>query len=140
MDADAAHNKPVAQKYGVASFPTIKFFGKGKENKGNPAAYDGGRSEQAFIDFLNEKCGTHRAVGGGLNDFAGRVPSLDELAQKFIDATTDARTIILSEAAVLGKEAKHYIRVMEKITEKSNEYITRELKRYTLYSLPSTPG
>jgi len=128
MDADAAHNKPVAQKYGVSSFPTIKFFGKGEENK-EPISYTGGRSEQAFVDFLNEKCGTHRAVGGGLNDLAGRIPSLDELAQKFIDATTDVRTTILGEAAILGKEAKHYIRVMEKITEKSNEYITKELKR-----------
>ncbi|KAF9643973.1 disulfide isomerase [Thelephora ganbajun] len=129
MDADAAYNKPVAQKYGVASYPTIKFFGKGEDNKEKPIAYNGGRSEQAFVDFLNEKCGTHRAIGGGLNDFAGRVPSLDELAQKFIDATTDVRTTILDEAASLGKDAKGYIRVMEKIVTKSNDYITKELKR-----------
>lgn len=132
MDADAGHNKPIAQMYGVTSFPTIKFFGKGKDNKGNPIAYNGGRSEQAFIDFLNEKCGTQRAVGGGLNDLAGRIPSLDELAQKFIDATTDVRTSILREAATLGDDAKQYIRAMGKIMEKSNDYITKELKRYAI--------
>lgn len=126
--------------YGVSSYPTIKFFGKGKENKEKPIAYNGGRSEQAFVDFLNEKCGTQRAVGGGLNDLAGRIPSLDELAQKFIDATADARTTILGEAANLGKDAKGYIRVMEKIVEKSSEYITKELKRYALFCLPSTPS
>ena len=130
MDADAHHNKPVAQMYGVTSYPTIKFFGRGKENKENPPAYNGGRSEQAFIDFLNEKCGTQRAIGGGLNDLAGRIPSLDELAQKFIDATTDARSTILAEATILGEEAKGYIRIMEKVAEKSNDYITKELKRY----------
>jgi len=138
VDADSGHNKPVAQMYGVSSYPTIKFFGKGKENKEHPIAYNGARSEQAFVDFLNEKCGTQRAVGGGLHDFAGRIPSLDELAQKFIDATTDARTTILSEAANLGKDAKGYIRVMEKVMEKSSEYITKELKRYALYSLLSS--
>ena len=138
MDADAGHNKPVAQMYGVSSYPTLKFFGRGKENKGNPVTYNGGRSEQAFVDFLNEKCGTQRAVGGGLHDMAGRIPSLDELAQKFIDATADVRTTILGEAANLGKEAKGYIRVMEKIAEKSSEYITKELKRYALYCLPCT--
>jgi protein disulfide-isomerase A6 len=65
LDADAVPNKPLAEKYGVKGFPTIKFFSK--DNK-EPEAYEGGRTEEAFVSFLNEKCGTHRAVGGGLND------------------------------------------------------------------------
>lgn len=32
VDADAANNRPLAEKYEVGSFPTIKFFPKG--NKG----------------------------------------------------------------------------------------------------------
>lgn len=135
MDADAAHNKPVAQKYGVSSFPTIKFFGEGEDGKANPIAYNGGRDEKAFVSFLNEKCGTHRAVGGGLNDLAGRIPSLDDLAQKFLDATAGARATIISEAVTLGNESKQYVRVMEKVVAKSNDYITKELKRYALYSV-----
>lgn len=134
LDADAEHNKPIAQMYGVSSYPTIKFFGEGKDSKANPVAYNGGRDEQSFVNFLNEKCGTHRAVGGGLNDLAGRVPSLDELAQKFIDATSDARATIIGKAANFGKDSKQYIRVMEKVVEKSNDYITKELKRYALHS------
>jgi protein disulfide-isomerase A6 len=133
MDADAAHNKPIAQMYSVSSYPTIKFFEKGKENKANPIAYDGGRDEKALVDFLNAKCGTHRAVGGGLNGLAGRVPSLDDLAQKFIDATTDVRTAIIGEAANLGKESKRYISAMQKIMAKSNDFVTKEVKRYALY-------
>ena len=140
MDADASHNKPVSQKYGVSSYPTIKFFGEGEDSKANPIAYNGGRDEQAFVDFLNEKCGTHRAVGGGLNDLAGRVPSLDDLAQKFIDATADVRTTIIKEAVALGNDSKQYIRVMEKVVEKSNDYITRELKRYASTPLPYKLG
>lgn len=64
MDADAALNKPLAAKYGVKSFPTIKFFAKG----GEILDYEGGRTEADFVAYLNEKCGTNRAVGGGLND------------------------------------------------------------------------
>lgn len=64
VDADAEVNRPLALKYGIQSFPTIKFFPKG----GEPIAYEGGRQEADFVQFLNEKCGTHRAVGGGLND------------------------------------------------------------------------
>ena len=33
LDADAAQNKPLAEKYGVQSYPTIKFFAKGKKGK-----------------------------------------------------------------------------------------------------------
>jgi protein disulfide-isomerase A6 len=69
VDADAEPNRPLAEKYGVKSFPTIMFFAKG----GEPVDYTGGRSEADFVAFLNEKCGTHRAVGGGLNDEVGVV-------------------------------------------------------------------
>jgi protein disulfide-isomerase A6 len=47
MDADAADNKPVAGRFGVKSFPTIKFFPKGSSL---PIAYESGRSEEQFID------------------------------------------------------------------------------------------
>lgn len=30
--------------------------------------YSGGRSEEDFVNFMNEKCGTKRTPGGGLND------------------------------------------------------------------------
>ena len=65
VDADAKVNAALAQKYEISSFPTLKFFSK--DNK-EPEDYDGDRSEEAFVSFLNEKCGTKRAVGGGLND------------------------------------------------------------------------
>lgn len=65
MDADAALNKEIAGRYGVASYPTIKFFPRGGKEV---ESYEEARSEQAFVTFLNERCGTYRAVGGGLND------------------------------------------------------------------------
>ena len=37
------------------------------------------------MDYLNEKAGTHRVAGGGLNDQAGRVPELDQVAAKFAE-------------------------------------------------------
>jgi len=69
VDADAKANAPLAEKYGVKSFPTIKFFSKGHKDK--PEDYEGGRTEADFTSFLNEKCGTQRAIGGGLTDKVG---------------------------------------------------------------------
>lgn len=65
VDGDDQKNKGLTSKYGVSGYPTIKFFSK--DNK-EPVDYEGGRSEADFISFLNEKCGTQRAVGGGLTD------------------------------------------------------------------------
>jgi len=72
LNADAPESKPLAQEYGVSSFPTIKFFPKGADQ--NPIEYDTGRDEAQFTEFLNKHCGTHRAVGGGLNDIVCIVP------------------------------------------------------------------
>ena len=69
VDADAALNKPLSEKYGITGYPTLKFFSK--ENKESPLAYEGGRDEASFVAYLNEKCGTQRAVGGGLNEEVG---------------------------------------------------------------------
>ncbi|KAF7986489.1 hypothetical protein HWV62_31295 [Athelia sp. TMB] len=129
VDADDTLNKPLAAEYGVKSFPTIKFFAKG----GEVVDYEGGRTEAAFTEFLNEKCGTHRAVGGGLNDLAGRLPSLDALATQFAAASTSARDTLYKEATALATEAgvasAHYIRVMDKVRAGAEDYVERESKR-----------
>ena len=130
IDADAQDNKEIASRYGVASYPTIKFFPRGSEEA---IDYDRGRSEQDFVDFLNEHCGTHRAVGGGFNDAAGRIQELDTLAQKFLSASGDARDAIIKEASevvnTVEPAAKHYVRVMEKIVADGEAYITKETSR-----------
>ena len=56
----------MGEKYGVKGFPTIKFFPKGEDK--TPIDYDKGRSEEDLVKYLNEKCGTERQVGGGLNE------------------------------------------------------------------------
>jgi protein disulfide-isomerase A6 len=131
LDADAEANRPLAMKYNVQSFPTIKFFPKG----GEPIEYGGGRQEADFVQFLNEKCGTYRAVGGGLNDQAGRHPEFDALASKFFTATGAARDSIYKEASALGAQvgpaAAHYIRVMEKVVNGKADYFSKESKRLT---------
>ena len=48
MNADEPENKPIASKYDVRSFPTIKFFPKGDDK--TPIMYSSGRSEDQFIE------------------------------------------------------------------------------------------
>ncbi|TEB33343.1 disulfide isomerase [Coprinellus micaceus] len=131
MNADDEKNKPLAAKYGVSSYPTIKFFGNGADK--TPEDYNGGRSEALLVEFLNEKCGAQRAVGGGLNAQAGRVADLDAIAKQFVAAAKDARATLLKDATALagkaGDVAKHYVRAMEKLAGGAEAYIEKESKR-----------
>jgi hypothetical protein len=62
-------------------------FSKGSKE---PVDYQGARSEVDFVRYLNERAGTHRLVGGALDDTAGRITDMDELAKKLASATNDA--------------------------------------------------
>ncbi|EPQ54104.1 protein disulfide isomerase [Gloeophyllum trabeum ATCC 11539] len=131
VDADAQPNRPLAEKYGVSSYPTIKFFPKG--HKEDPEPYEGPRTEEGFVEYLNQKCGTHRTPGGLLSEMAGRLPELDTIASKFVIATGDARDSLFKEALSLATQAgatgKHYLRVMEKVVNGTEDYVERESKR-----------
>ncbi|GAA6011053.1 hypothetical protein JCM10207_005479 [Rhodosporidiobolus poonsookiae] len=99
-NADEGANKPLAQKYGVTGYPTLKFIAP--PSKGGQAEdYRGPRSEEAFLDFLNEKCGTHKLPGGLLSDLAGRIPSLDTLASLYLHPTA-TRPALLESASALA--------------------------------------
>ncbi len=65
LDADQAQNKPLASKYGVTGFPTLKWFPKGNKDG---EEYNAGRDVPSFVKFINEKAGTHRTADGGLSE------------------------------------------------------------------------
>ena len=97
------------------------------------------RTEEAFVDFLNEHCGTHRAVGGLLDDNAGRHPEFDSMASRFIVATCDVRDTLYKDAQLLGQafgpKYKYYLRIMEKVVNGTEDYVEKESKRYVLCDL-----
>jgi protein disulfide-isomerase A6 len=128
VDAEAPDSKRTATDHGVTSYPTLKWFAAGKE----PVPYEGARSEQAFLDFINKEVGTYRAVGGGLTAAGGTVAALDSVIQKIVDAGGD----IASKADELVKAAKsekspfaaYYGKVAEKV-KKNSGYVEKELSR-----------
>lgn len=133
VDAESEDSKATASKQGVTSYPTIKFFPAGSKEA---EAYSGGRSEEDFVKFLNEKAGTHRAVGGGLSATAGLVDILNAVVDKFTagEATlADAATEAKKEAESLKegaqyKYAEYYIKVFDKLS-KNDDHASKELAR-----------
>lgn len=132
VDAEGENSKATAKDQGVSSYPTIKFFPKGSTT---PEAYNGGRTEKDFVEFINLKAGTHRAVGGGLDATAGTIESLDSLVAKFTGGASISEVAAeVSKAANDLKEnaqykyADYYVKVFEKLG-KSDNYAAKELAR-----------
>jgi protein disulfide-isomerase A6 len=127
VDAEAENSKATAQSQGIKSYPTIKFFPKGSKE---PVAYDGGRTAQALVDYINEKAGTHRLVGGALDAKAGTIEALDTVIAKLTGSNIGEITKEAKKAAkgLEDKYAKYYVKVLEK-TEKSKSYVEKEVKR-----------
>ena len=131
IDAEAENAKATAQSQGVTGYPTIKFFPKGSTE---PEAYGGGRSEEALVDFINEKAGTYRLVGGGLNAKAGTVESIDSVIQKYISAgglkDVEKATEEIKKAAgdIKDKSVDYYLRALAKLTG-NPEYAMKEQTR-----------
>jgi protein disulfide-isomerase A6 len=57
---DATTDQDLSGKYEIKGFPTIKYFPKGKKDA--PEDYDGGRSADTIVKWVNDKIGTSRKV------------------------------------------------------------------------------
>ncbi|KAJ5997464.1 hypothetical protein N7499_006140 [Penicillium canescens] len=128
VDAEAENARALAKEQGVTGYPTIKFFPKGSIE---PQAYSGARSEEALVKFLNEKAGTHRAVGGGLDELAGTIAALDKIVAEGVAAgKLDKLAADVKKAAqgLQDKYAEYYIKAAEKLS-KNGEYAAKELTR-----------
>ncbi|PSK42957.1 Protein disulfide-isomerase tigA [Elsinoe australis] len=129
VDAEAPNAKKTAQDQGVKSYPTIKFFPKGSTT---PEDYKGGRSENDFVNFINEKAGLHRVAGGGLDATAGTVAALDALVKKFTgkQATLEevSKEVSAATQGAKDKYAEYYGKVLEKLG-KNEGYVEKESKR-----------
>ena len=132
VDAEAENSKATAKAQGVSSYPTIKYW---KAGSSEPVDYQGGRTEDAFITYINEQAGTDRVAGGGLGVVSGTVAALDALVKKYTGGTAlaDVAAEIKKEAAAVTdatqlKYAEYYVRVFDKLN-KSDGYVAKELAR-----------
>ncbi|CAK8544554.1 unnamed protein product [Lathyrus sativus] len=133
-NVDADEYKDLAEKYGVTSYPTLKFFPK---NNKTGEDYVGGHELDDFVAFFNEKCGTNRDEQGRLTAKAGIVASLDDLVKEFVVADGDEKKLLFSqleeEVQILkGSAARHgnlYLKLMKSSMEKGEDYARNEIQR-----------
>lgn len=82
------------------------------------------------MNFINEHAGTHRAVGGGLKETAGRIAVLDAIVNKLVKGDELSAVEELKKAAEGLKEkyAAYYVKAIGKI-QKNAGHVEKELKR-----------
>lgn len=131
VNADAENGRKTGSAQGVTGFPTIKFFPAGSKEG---VLYEGGRSEADFVKYVNEKAGTHRVSGGGLDTIAGTIESLDSVVAKLTGSNlSEISEEVVKEAAnfkegAQQKYAQYYVRVFDKL-KSSDGYAAKELAR-----------
>lgn len=135
-NVDADKHRDLGEKYGVSGFPTIKYFPIGSNEAKN---YEGGRSLKDFVKFINSQANTFRDVDGYLNNKAGRVTELDLLVKEFKAAPSgsDERKAVLSKLEEAtkalppssSKSGALYIKLLNKISEKGDDYPEKEVAR-----------
>ncbi|CED84223.1 Thioredoxin/protein disulfide isomerase [Phaffia rhodozyma] len=144
MNADEQTNKVVSNRYGVKSYPTIKYFPSGvsKSIDFQPESYEKARTEEAFVEFLNKACGTSRVAGGGLSDVAGLIGDLDSIVGSVFNPTlATSLTALIASAESLApsflrakdqESVKYYLRVLKKLDvlgENGRTWISNEKAR-----------
>lgn len=138
---DATVEKEMPKKYKVSGYPTLLFFPAGSSE---PIPYQGARTPEALVDFVNEQAGTARSVEGGVNPEFGLLAELtaaldevkctaadgaqacfDQLAAAVDKATQDAGGAFSDFSAKLGK---FYKNALDKASAKAL-FIKSELER-----------
>lgn len=116
----------MAQEQEISGFPTIKFFPKGSAE---PSPYAGARSEEAFVDFINEKTGANRMIGGKLNIKAGTIAAFDSLLTTGLaDVQKLAADLTKAATDVSDTTKDYYLKVVAKLTS-NPEYAMKEQSR-----------
>lgn len=125
-------NSDLAEKYEVKAkdFPVLKLFKKGQDE---PLPYTGEFKEDDIVAFVKSQTGVYIGLPGCIEDF-------DKIAGEFIkNKDKELREKLMAQAKELlasgldtpkGEEiANTYIKLMEKIMEKGDEFVQNEIQR-----------
>ena len=102
--------------------------------KGEPRDYNGDRSLENMVEFVNNHAGTARKTDGTVDNSYGRIPAVDavlaeikELTSETVERIKEALNAV--EDVELAANKKVYESVLKKIQEKGVEYLETEKAR-----------
>jgi protein disulfide-isomerase-like protein len=126
---DCTVEEALKARFDVKGFPTLKFFSK--ENKAGEK-YEGGRSLNDLVSFINSRSSKSRLPDGLLDENAGRDASFDKLTASLF-SSEDQESVVeaarsLAQTSV-AKTAQLYVKLVEKVVKSGKSYVESEIAR-----------
>ena len=101
--------------------------------KGEPKDYQGDRSLEDMVEFVNDNAGTARRADGTVDTAYGRLPEVDKVLAQVKELNEENVAKVKEALAKIPEEMaanrKVYESVMKKITEKGTDYLDSEKAR-----------
>lgn len=109
--------------YEINRFPDLRLYCKDEDDY---IEYNGKKTAEDLIDFINDYCGTQRNLNGRLNSEAGVI---DEVSQIVEDFLTGGKTVNYINEMEQIEGTKYYVWVMKEIINKGDKFILEEKER-----------
>ena len=128
-ELDADMYRELASEFDVHGYPTLKLF----QGQAAPVPYEGDRSLESLVEFVNEHAGTARLPDGSVDAKFGRIPAVDEVIAG-LKGVGDANLEKVKEAVETWKgemegSKKVYLSVVKKLKEKGEGFLKSEEER-----------
>ena len=81
--------RELAAEFDVHGYPTLKLF----QGQASPVPYEGDRSLESLVEFVNEHAGTARRPDGSVDARFGRIPAVDEVIAGSDDGNVFAESV-----------------------------------------------
>lgn len=127
-ELDADMYRELAGEYGVQGYPTLKLF-----QGGSVVSYEGDRSLESLVEFVNEHAGTARLPDGSVDARFGRIPAVDEVIAGLKGAgeanLETVKRAVETWKGEMEESKKVYLSVVKKLREKGEGYLKSEEER-----------
>lgn len=128
-ELDADMYRELAAEFDVHGYPTLKLF----QGQASPVPYEGDRSLESLVEFVNEHAGTARRPDGSVDARFGRIPAVDEVIAG-LKGAGEANLEKVKEAVEAWKgemeeSKKVYLSVVKKLREKGEGFLKSEEER-----------
>ncbi|GMM35064.1 protein disulfide isomerase [Saccharomycopsis crataegensis] len=122
----------IKDKFDVKSFPTIVYVAPGDVNIENAEYYQGGRSADELVAWVNSKTHIGRKSDGKLDESAGKLEIFNDkiqdlLASKGLDEAKDQLSELKDTS--IAYSAKYYGKLLDKISSGESGYFAKEYAR-----------
>jgi len=117
IDCDGEGNNAIASRYGVTGFPTLKWFPKGRKDDKEVEAFNGERTVEGLVGFVNERSGAKRNNDGSYKEDYGRLSFFDDLINTLVSGDNSVISKADSKAQELTGQDREfadiYVRFMK---------------------------